>query len=204
MNSHRKNPPYMTNTKASFAAPGVLAAGLALALCAACNPSASPTTSPPSPPGGVDPDPGGKPGFGAPDVWPVIAPGDEEEYERMARTMRETKPGGCDPPALLPFGKCEQLGTCDSFPFLSGKTAEIYVSFSPLDEVPPGATIDVELIKCDATPSRVMTRSQEIPKQYGEQNLSVPTEPMGKYLLRLTNKAPALRLSAFYQVGTPL
>lgn len=69
----------------------------------------------------------------------------------------------------------------------------------PAGEVAPGAALDIELIKCGATPStgltrsEVMTHSDELaalatPKEIA---FSVPTESKGKYLLRLSNKAQA-------------
>lgn len=200
----------MTNMIASFAASGALVSGLALAFCAACTPAEPPTTSPNSPPDAVDPHPDGPSGFSAPDINVDIAPEMKAEAERMMRIMRETKPGGCDPPPLLPFGTCEQLATCDSFPFRSGKTADVKVFLMVGGQVPPGTAIDIELIKCGATPSTVMTRTEALtrtedvvaawmPKEIA---FSVPTEPKGKYLLRLTNKTQTPGVVANYLVNT--
>lgn len=128
----------------------------------------------------------------------------KRETERMVQIMRDTKPGGCDPPPLLPSGACEDLVTCDSFPFLAYSTSmEVNLFIIPLgEEVPPGAQLGVEVIKCGATPATVMTRSERVPENIleADRRFSVPTEPEGKYLLRLSNKVPGLRVMASYQV----
>jgi hypothetical protein len=140
--------------------------------------------------------------------------------EQVEQAMREVKrlwraelarpdlgKGGCEPaPALIPVGSCQELGTCDTPPFLADSaSANIGVSMVAIGpEVPPGSQLMVEVIKCGGTASTVMTRSADIPEvalKAGVLNFSVPTEPKEKYFLRISNKEPAVQVVATYQVN---
>lgn len=125
------------------------------------------------------------------------------EFERMRQVMETTKPGGCDPPPLLPMGDCEQVGACDSFPFLAYvESTTVVIMASRQGEVPPGAQITIELIQCGPTPVTIATHSLDVSTGDPDPLFCFPAhmDPKGKYHLRISSKIPALPVTASYQV----